>query len=81
MRVLALIFLCAVGISSIWCQDQENRSSKINPAFKWACRMPTAGEAAATLADPKQNPVGISGGCMPDALCKNDVSTWTNVFG
>ena len=66
------------------------RTSAFNPTLSWACRQPADDEKSSMIALGNPNfgiskdydPVGITGGCMPDATCNsNGVSSWTNVFG
>ena len=54
----------------------------------WKCRDPTPSEIESMGSlNPKFgvstifDPIGVSGGCMPDATCVNGISQWTNVFG
>jgi hypothetical protein len=57
--------------------------------FPWKCRDPTNTEILSITAQAIQSsdisseydPIGVSGGCMPDATCVDGRSQWTNVFG
>jgi hypothetical protein len=75
--VLLFILFCVLS------QEQDIRASKLNPSYTWICRSPTPSESESIQADPSNDPVGISGGCMPDATCNYTTgkSLWTNVFG
>ena len=85
----ALCITVLVGISTRT-HALLTRQSLINPTLSWVCRDPSSAEAQsmAALGNPSfgvsssYDPIGILGGCMPDATCNsNGVSAWTNVFG
>ncbi len=57
--------------------------------FPWKCRDPTKKETISMLAfgnnvsdvSSTYDPIGVSGGCMPDATCVDGRSQWTNIYG
>ena len=65
---ILLLSLCCVST-----QGQLTIVSNINPTYNWVCQTPAAGQSNKDMA--------ILGGCMPDALCVDGKSPWTNVFG
>ncbi len=89
MRSTLPICVLLGTIASSQAVNLLNRTSIFNPSLWWLCREPTASEAASMVAlkNPKfaistdYDPIGISGGCMPDATCVDGHSSWTNVFG
>ena len=77
MKLFVFLGLVCAGVHA-----QTRLYSQINPSYSWVCITPTASQQAIMQADPSQNPVGMAGGCMPDALCNSSgMSPWTNVFG
>jgi hypothetical protein len=65
------------------------RTSTQDSKLTWVCREPKPAEAQAMKDDgnldfrhkPEFDPLGIAGGCMPDATCDGGKSKWTNFFG
>ena len=87
-RMRVALPLCIL-LGTIASSQALNRTSLFNPNLWWVCREPSADEKASMIAlnnptfgiSTNYDPIGITGGCMPDATCKSGVSAWTNVFG
>ena len=87
--VFVLIFHLQFILSDAFIKRQSSFDSMLQFTFPWECRDPTAAEGAAMIANGNPSfeistsfdPIGTSGGCMPDATCINGSSQWTNVFG
>ena len=89
-RALAIVFvLQELTLSTSLLTRQSKFDSKSSFTLPWKCRDPTPEEASAMKSSGNPSfgvsssfdPVGTSNGCMPDATCVEDVSSWTNVFG
>ncbi len=89
LRLFSLVAIALVSPSISEDIKLFTRTSVNDPKYTWTCTAPTAAQAVEYVGDGNPNflvkpvfdPVGISGGCMPDATCVAGVSAWTNVFG
>ena len=83
-----LVALVVLGIC-VPAEGLLSRTSTMDPTLTWNCRDPNDAEKSEMLANGNSkfqqtrdgDPLGIAGGCMPDATCKDGKSAWTNVFG
>ena len=84
-KVLMVLLGATSSVAYITRKSKFDASSQFT--IPWVCRDPTSSEnKSMALLNPSfgvsstYDPIGVSGGCMPDATCVNGVSQWTNVF-
>ncbi len=93
MRVRTALIACVVLGSCLPIEGFIQRTSTQDGSYKWVCREPKDDERKTMIDGGNMNfqrnalehidPIGFSGGCMPDATCDKTTgkSQWTNVFG
>jgi hypothetical protein len=91
MLVRSALVVCVVLWLNVPVDGLLKRTSTTDSKLQWFCRNPKPDEAQSMKDNGNPNfgmstsadPIGYSGGCMPDATCDEATgrSAWTNVFG